>query len=100
MADIDGDGKDDLVRASQTTINVYLSHGDGTFILVSSAFANVANKNTAIAFADFDGDSRLDAAISFPDRAVALTGNGDGMLTTRPTSNLKGMRCRQPEFCC
>ncbi len=86
VADVNKDGKDDVVQVGSTAISVYLSQGDGTFRLVTSNFANAASKNTAIAFADFNGDGILDATVFFADQAIVLTGNGDGSFTSSASS--------------
>lgn len=86
VADVNGDGKDDLVVVQATEIDAYLSHGDGTFSLLASTFANATNQNTAVAFADFNGDHILDAVVDLADHAIVLTGNGDGSFASTTTS--------------
>jgi hypothetical protein len=86
VADVNGDGKDDIVQVQQTSINAYLSQGDGTFRLVSSPFSNSSNYNTAIAFTDLNGDGILDAVVSFAGGAIVLTGKGDGSFVTTNTT--------------
>lgn len=86
VADVNGDGKDDIVQMSQTAINVYLSQSPGTFVLVPSTFPNGANQSTTIGFGKLNGDRTLDAIISFPDHAIVLTGNGDGSFTSTATT--------------
>jgi hypothetical protein len=81
VVDVNGDHKDDVVQVRQTSIDVYLSLGDGTFRLVSTPLSNNGSLNTAIAFADFDGDGKVDAAINFADHGTVLKGNGDGSFT-------------------
>lgn len=86
VADVNKDGKDDIVQVGSTTISAYLSQGDGTFRLVTSSFANSGGKNTAIELADFNGDGVLDATVFFADHAIVLTGNGDGSFSTTSSS--------------
>ena len=85
VADIDHDGKDDILQVYQTAINAYLSQGDGTFHLVTSTFANSGNQNTSIALSDLNGDGKLDAIITLGDHAIVLTGSGDGSFSTTST---------------
>jgi hypothetical protein len=85
VADINGDRKDDIVQVRATSINAYLSQGDGTFRLVSSSFPNT-NDNTAVVFTDLNGDGILDAVVTFADHAVALTGKGDGSFVITNTT--------------
>ena len=86
VADVNHDGKDDIVQVGQTSIDAYLSQGDGTFRLVSSTFTNSGNQNVGSAFADVNGDGILDAILFFGDHAIALTGNGDGSFSSTGTS--------------
>jgi FG-GAP-like repeat len=85
VVDLNGDRKDDIVQVQTTSINAYLSQGDGTFRLVSSSFPNSGN-NTAVALTDFNGDGILDAVVTFADHAVALTGKGDGSFVITNTT--------------
>ncbi|HWA94020.1 MAG TPA: FG-GAP-like repeat-containing protein [Terracidiphilus sp.] len=86
VADVNGDGKDDIVQVTQTAINTYLSQGDGTFALVTTTISNPTNENTAIAFGYFNGDKILDAVVNFADHATVFTGNGDGSFTSTATA--------------
>ena len=86
VADVNGDGRADIVQVGQTAINVYLSQGDGTFTLVSTPISNPQVENTAIAFGYFNGDNILDAVVNFADHATVFTGNGDGSFTSTATT--------------
>lgn len=86
VADVNGDGKLDLLVAnviSNSTLNaggvgVLLGNGDGTFqpavIYGSGLFA------TSIAVADVNGDGKLDLLVvsTSPSSVYVLLGNGDG----------------------
>jgi FG-GAP-like repeat/Abnormal spindle-like microcephaly-assoc'd, ASPM-SPD-2-Hydin len=89
-ADVNGDGQMDLAMAesncftgvcSPGVASVYLGNGDGTF---QAAIDNaVGVLPTAIAAADFNGDSKLDLVVANTDQGAGntvsvLLGNGDG----------------------
>ncbi len=61
-ADMNGDGKADLVVRAVSGIEVLPSRGDGTF--GDPEVTLVRPRLTAMALADFDGDGHLDAAVA------------------------------------
>jgi hypothetical protein len=79
--DVNNDGKLDLVGTTNTFVggisDVYtlLGNGDGTFQAPTTETAIIARD---IALADFNGDGKLDVAVSGGTFAQFLTGNGDG----------------------
>src|SRR5580704_9285604 len=91
-ADLNGDGKVDLVvptGGSSAAISVLLGNGDGTFgspIVYTSNLLSIYS--ASIAVADFNGDGRLDVALTDTfgsDNAVAIAlGNGDGTFQNPP----------------
>jgi len=91
-ADVNRDGKQDVVVSNQTTgsISVLLGNGDGTFALKSNiCVGNTLCKGVpvAVAVADFNGDGRLDLAVAnYDDVTVSiLLGKGDGTFTISKT---------------
>jgi hypothetical protein len=85
-ADLNGDGKLDLVvtdSATETTtpqtVEVFLGLGDGTF-QTPSALITVGPDPEDVVLADFNGDGKLDLAVSvYVNGVIAiLSGNGDG----------------------
>ena len=62
IADLDGDGLDDVVVASHSGVSVLLGHGDGTF----AAKVDYASPSTpvSVAIGDLNRDGRLDLAVA------------------------------------
>ncbi len=88
IADINGDGKNDIVVSDSEsgTISVFLGHGDGTVTAESLAYDTGQFPFTAPLVADFNGDGLLDVVI--PDNAfsfVYLQGFGDGTFRAAPS---------------
>lgn len=92
-ADVNGDGKLDLVSACQTGVCVALGNGDGTFTpgFVWNSPVNTSGgpKVRSVTIGDFNGDGKLDiAAVVQPWYLVVMLGNGDG--TFGPPSLISG----------
>lgn len=85
VGDFNGDGKLDMavpvysIFTSFTDVNILLGNGDGTFTPGPVFPVAGQNVNNAVV-ADFNGDGKLDLAISLPDanEIQVLLGNGDG----------------------
>ena len=78
IADMNGDGRPDIVIGTGTTIAVWLSNADGT--LNPAVLSNEPADSYGIATGDVNGDGHADVVASTSDvtGAVALLGNGDG----------------------
>src|SRR5258708_5733438 len=72
VADFNGDGKPDLVLASNNGILVMLGNGDGTF----KTPIRMATGANSMAVGDFNGDGKLDLAVN--NNLGILLGKGDG----------------------
>ncbi|HEV2379464.1 MAG TPA: alkaline phosphatase family protein [Terriglobia bacterium] len=93
VADLNGDGKLDLLVASDkdNTLSVFLGNGDGTFD-PTSVLPNAGQGPVAVAVGDFNGDGKLDLAqANHIDNTVGiLKGNGDGTFTALTTRAATG----------
>jgi hypothetical protein len=87
LADMNGDGHPDVVALGQASLGglgIYLGKGDGTFATPS----NVNYAGSGLAVADFNGDGKLDVAVSqaFGGSGIFF-GNGDGTVQSSTDSN-------------
>ncbi len=78
VGDFNGDGKTDLVVASNTNIvSILLGNGDGTFQAPVGYIVGIACSFAVVA--DFNGDGKADLAVAdLNGPASLLLGNGDG----------------------
>jgi len=99
VGDFNGDGKSDLAILTYqggNHVSVLLGDGSGGFINAPGAPANVGIGDVSLAVGDFNGDGKLDLAITniatpFPSLTVTsyvsvLLGNGTGGFTAAPGS--------------
>jgi hypothetical protein len=87
VADVNGDGKPDLVVANSggATVSVLLGNGDGTF-QNQTPFATGAQPRS-LAVADINGDGKPDLIVANENSnsVSALLGNGDGTFQSQTT---------------
>jgi subtilase family serine protease len=62
VADLNADGKPDLVETNSTQVGILLGNGDGSFATATTVSAG--NSPDAIAVSDFNGDGTQDLAIT------------------------------------
>jgi hypothetical protein len=87
VADVNGDGIPDLVRACHVGVCVELGNGEGTFrapfVYIPPVTVNIAPVVSSVTLGDFNGDGKLDIALAVePHYLVMLPGNGDGTFGT------------------
>jgi len=88
VADVNGDGKLDLVALTQYNgVFIYLGNGDGTFqtaVGYSTVDPNHPNNYTAsgMAVGDLNGDGKLDIAVTESNGMAVLLNNGNGTFGT------------------
>jgi hypothetical protein len=92
-ADLNGDGKADLVGVVNGALFVYLGNGDGTFTAGASYNSAIGG---AMALGDFNADGKIDVVISTPGdtpgdafsvgQVIVFLGNGDGTFQAAKSS--------------
>ncbi len=90
VADVDGDGRQDLLVASEATGRLTLFRGDGTGGLRREGTVAAGDHPVDLALADFDGDGDLDVvAANHETRYLTLLlGTGDGAFRPAPSGTL------------
>jgi hypothetical protein len=87
--DLDGDGDQDLVYVTETTLGRMLGNGDGMFV----AGSEIDSSGGVVALGDFDADGKLDAVAANTDARIASTftlhfGNGSGGFTAAVVTSI------------
>ena len=93
VADVNGDGKPDLVVAnrSSNTVSVLLGNGDGTFA-AQQTFTTSVRDPYSVAVADINGDGKPDIVVAnaSSNTVSVLLGNGDGTFGAQQTFAVGG----------
>jgi len=84
VADLNGDGKPDIVVTTQGTLGVLLGNGDGSF-QAAMTFSSGGIYSYAVAVGDVNGDGKSDVIVPLytfdtESSVSVLLGNGDGSL--------------------
>jgi hypothetical protein len=93
-ADVNGDGKTDLIVLNALQTGAYMAYllvanADGTFQPAVSLSPR-PNGVYAMALADFNGDGKIDMAVTDNSGVTVLSGNGDGTFHTTSNYPLTG----------
>jgi hypothetical protein len=81
VADVNGDGKPDIVVANANGVGVLLGNGDGTF----QTAVTYGSLSGPVAVADLNGDGKPDIVVGTGNDVSVLLGNGDGTFQTAVT---------------
>jgi Bacterial Ig-like domain (group 3)/FG-GAP-like repeat len=100
VADLNGDGKDDVLlvhpatAGNHTYIQAWLSNGDGTFTAVNSGVSVTTTGFVWAVVTDVNGDKIPDVVVAdsaTPNGSIwTLLGNGDGTFTAQPSVAFTG----------
>lgn len=93
LADLNGDGKLDVLMGNITTgtLDVKLGNGNGTFAATTKYATGGSNGGYIRAFADFNGDGKADAIMSNNVGTSLLLGNGDGSFGSPIATDASGV---------
>jgi hypothetical protein len=64
IADLDGDGDDDIVLAGPDGVRIHINRGDATFVDVTEPHLAAAMDDQSVLLVDFDADGRIDILVA------------------------------------
>jgi len=84
LADVNGDGKLDIVTANNESNNVSILTGKGDGSFNTATFITVGTTPSSVALADVNKDNKVDLVVAnwSGNNVSILTGNGDGSFNT------------------
>ncbi len=90
LVDVNGDGKADMITPA--TNQVFYGNGNGTFQSPVTFASGVANPISDVAWADLNGDGKLDFVVQVEDgiETIFLLSNSSGGLTQTSMSDCSG----------
>lgn len=96
VADVNGDGKPDIVsanynNASNSTVTVLVGNGDGSFQSAITSSAPI--DASCLTVADVKGDGKADALVCSEDTVAVLLGDGNGNFQPFTNSNFSTGFC-------
>jgi hypothetical protein len=74
VADLNGDGKDDVILLGDGGTDIYYSNGDGTFAKANVGWPNMSRSRVDVA--DYNKDGLLDIAVTVRERTVVYENTG------------------------
>ena len=80
VADVNGDGKLDVITSNGPSVSIFLGNGDGAFQATSPLTIPISSSTQGIATGDLNGDGKVDIVVASPsaNQVSVLLGNGDG----------------------
>jgi len=91
IGDFNGDGKTDICWVGGSTLETFLSKGDGTFVIVSQSIAPASfgappSTNYLAVSGDFNGDGKTDFTMAGGPATYTFMSKGDGTFTPVTTT--------------
>ena len=86
VADVNNDGKQDILTANGSSVSLLVGNGDGSFQPAVAAVTTTTSGSIGLAVGDMNGDGKVDLVFFSSNTTVSLSlGNGDGTFQTATT---------------